>query len=842
MIQTDTAAGDPSRAALNIRTPGGPDGASFRLPDRLAALLGERLGLYPLTDSNSRITAAQKWFAQAAGIVVAVMGVLVLIGWTFDLAALKAVSSEFVSMKANAALGFVFAGSSLYLLAGERSEKRWRLAAGLLALLTALIGWFTASEYLFDRTLGIDELLFMDQPGAPPTNEPGRMAATTAFNLLLLGVALLVLDFRHTYPSSQLMAVVAGLIALFVATSYAYAVGSADASSGYTGMSLHASLAFLLLSAGILVCRQDRGILLVLTSNAAGGVLARRLLPASIVLPAVLGWLVLAGERAGIYETGFAFSVLVMATIVAFTLATWWNAGSQYHLDLERRRAEEDLRQGRAQLAEAQRIAQIGSFDWDLPNNTVTWSEELYRICGLSADDTSPSYEAFLERVHPDDGDLFKNAITNSLKTAEPFSLDYRIVRPDRSVRAVHGEGTVIMHDGQSVRVTGTAQDITERKRIEYALRRSEARNRSIIDNANDAFIAIDQGGTITDWNPQAEATFGWERDEAIGRTLADTIVPPRFREAHIEGLHRFLTTREGAMLNKRIEMPALHRDGHEFPLELTISVVGSGRSYLFSAFARDISERKRAEEALARQAQELARTNAELEDFTHSVSHDLKEPLRGIEAFAGFLAEDYGPNLDEQGQGYINVLRDSAVRMKDLIDDLLQLSRIGRTAVEHAAVPTRALVEDVALELSFQINEKGVELRIDPDLPIVACDTVRIREVFKNLISNAIKYNDKPRPVVEVTASREDGLYTFSVKDNGIGIAPQYHEKIFRIFQRLHRREDYEGTGVGLTICKKVVEAHGGNIWVESEPGEGTAFLFTIPKLTDTTQPSQET
>jgi len=176
---------------------------------------------------------------------------------------------------------------------------------------------------------------------------------------------------------------------------------------------------------------------------------------------------------------------------------------------------------------------------------------------------------------------------------------------------------------------------------------------------------------------------------------------------------------------------------------------------------------------------------------------------------------------------------------MKDLIDDLLQLSRIGRMRFEYAPVPVRSLVEDVSLELSFALEERSVDLKIDTQLPTVACDKVRMRELFKNLISNAVKYNDKPQPQIQISCRTDNGDFTFSVRDNGIGIDPEYHDKIFKIFQRLHHREEYEGTGVGLAICKKVVEAHGGRIWVESAPGQGTAFLFTIPRAPD---PRQET
>jgi light-regulated signal transduction histidine kinase (bacteriophytochrome) len=259
--------------------------------------------------------------------------------------------------------------------------------------------------------------------------------------------------------------------------------------------------------------------------------------------------------------------------------------------------------------------------------------------------------------------------------------------------------------------------------------------------------------------------------------------------------------------------------------------------------FESDVTELKLAQEALARKAQELSRANAELEDFTYSVSHDLKEPLRAIEAFSAFLAEDYSDKLDEEGRRYISVVRENAVRMRDLIEDLLRLSRMGRVQHERTTVSAGALVEDVCRDLAFALEEKNVDLRVQPGLPAISCDEVHMKQVFKNLISNAIKFNDKPQPVVEVTCRDDNGAYTFSIRDNGIGIDQQYHDKIFKIFQRLNRREDYKDTGVGLTICKKVVEAHGGTIWVEgSRAGEGTTFSFAIPKQAGRTEEAGRT
>jgi signal transduction histidine kinase len=250
----------------------------------------------------------------------------------------------------------------------------------------------------------------------------------------------------------------------------------------------------------------------------------------------------------------------------------------------------------------------------------------------------------------------------------------------------------------------------------------------------------------------------------------------------------------------------------------------------LNAALEAEIGEHRRAEEALAQHAAELGRLNSELEDFTYVVSHDLKEPLRSIEAFSTFLSQDYSDKLDDEGQRYISVLRDSAVRMSALIEDLLQLTRIGRARPEYAPAAVGALVEGVRQDLDFALDEKKVDLRIQPDLPTIMCEPRHLKQVFENLISNAIKFNDEPKPVIEIACREDADVNTFSVRDNGMGIDEKYYEKIFRIFQRLGRRENHQGTGAGLTICRKIVEAHGGRIWVESKVGQGSTFSFTIP------------
>jgi PAS domain S-box-containing protein len=371
-------------------------------------------------------------------------------------------------------------------------------------------------------------------------------------------------------------------------------------------------------------------------------------------------------------------------------------------------------------------------------------------------------------------------------------------------------------------------------------LQESEAKTRAIVDTAVDGIITIDERGTIETLNPAAERMFGYA-DGELTRQNIRMLMPSPYAEEHDGYLASYLKTGERKVIGSRREVVGRRKDGTAFPMDVTVGEVALDGRRMFTGIVRDITERKRTEEELALRAEELTRSNAELEDFTYVVSHDLKEPLRGIEAFSGFLAEDYGDKLDEQGQRYISVLRESAVGMKDLIEDLLQLSRIGRARHEYTAVAVESILEDVRRDLGFALKEKKVDLRVQPDLPTITCQPAHLKQVFDNLISNAIKFSDKPHPVVEIACHEDDGVYSFSVRDNGIGVDEKYQEKIFQIFQRLGRREEYEGTGAGLTICKKIVEAHGGKIWVESTVGQGSTFSFTIPKEIRQTEEAKE-
>ncbi len=240
-------------------------------------------------------------------------------------------------------------------------------------------------------------------------------------------------------------------------------------------------------------------------------------------------------------------------------------------------------------------------------------------------------------------------------------------------------------------------------------------------------------------------------------------------------------------------------------------------------------------EETLAK-SREIQRRNKELDDFTYVVSHDLKEPLISIEGFSRILQMDYQETIQQEGKEYLESIVGATTRMKGLIDDLLMLSRVSRPSESFRPVSVRAIIEELRTDMEFTIRQKGVRLEVADDLPSVPANETQLKMVFRNLIANAVKFNNKPNPMVEVGfRNAENNAYLFHVRDNGIGIDPDFHEKIFVIFQRLHRREEYEGSGAGLAIVKKIIEIHKGKIWVESTVGEGSTFFFTIPKTAET-------
>jgi two-component system, LuxR family, sensor kinase FixL len=364
-----------------------------------------------------------------------------------------------------------------------------------------------------------------------------------------------------------------------------------------------------------------------------------------------------------------------------------------------------------------------------------------------------------------------------------------------------------------------------------------ESLEQVMLRSALDAIVSMNAEGRVVEFNPAAERTFGFSREAMLGKELAATIISPQFREGYRAALADQLAgASEGAILNRRTELTALRGDGTEFPIELAVTRAEVNGHPLFTAFIRDLSERRNQEDALkahvaqlAAMTEQLRRKNEELDQFAYIASHDLKAPLRGIANLSQWIEEDMGERFSAEAREQMELLRGRVRRMEALIDGVLQLSRVGRVRTNPEPVRVSDLLGEV-VDLLHPPEGFGVE--VGADMPTVTAERLRLEQVFMNLINNAIKHHGPPPGRVRISWRDVGGnRFEFAVADDGPGIAPQYHEKIFAVFQALAARDKVEGTGLGLSLVRKIVEDQGGRVWVESEPGRGATFRFTWPK-----------
>jgi PAS domain S-box-containing protein len=356
----------------------------------------------------------------------------------------------------------------------------------------------------------------------------------------------------------------------------------------------------------------------------------------------------------------------------------------------------------------------------------------------------------------------------------------------------------------------------------------AEARYRGLLEAAPDAMVVVNQAGEIVLLNLQAEKQFGYHRNELIGQAVTN-IIPEGFAERLIADDLRSAADALAQQIGTGIELSARRKDGTEFPIEIMLSPLDSAEGVLVTAAIRDISVRKAAEANLRDKVEELNRSNEELGQFAYIASHDLQEPLRMVASYTQLLSRRYKGQLDADADEFIAFAVDGANRMQRLIEDLLAYSRVATAGNQLLHTSSEYAFEQAIMNLHEAIKNSGAEVTHDP-LPTVQADEIQLVQVFQNLIGNAIKYQGAGIPRVHVSAKRHGKtVWTFEVKDNGLGIDPQYFERIFGMFQRLHKRDEFSGTGVGLAICKKIVERHGGSLSIASSLGNGSTFSFDL-------------
>jgi len=389
------------------------------------------------------------------------------------------------------------------------------------------------------------------------------------------------------------------------------------------------------------------------------------------------------------------------------------------------------------------------------------------------------------------------------------------------------------LESDDGILVTAAIRDISVRRAAERHLMQMEGRYRGLLEAAPDAMALVSMTGAIVLVNLEAERQFGYRRDELIGQPLR-TIIPdletmlPEVRQRIIDAAQSKAEA-VGLDIAAAISFRGQRRDGSAFPIEITVSILHGTDGPLVTVAIRDVTARKETEARLLQTVAELNRSNEELGQFAYIASHDLQEPLRMVASYTQLLARRYKGKLDADADEFIAFAVDGANRMQRLIQDLLIYSRVGTAGNVLLDISSEHALAQATVNLRGAIEASGALVTHDL-LPTVKADASQLVQLFQNLVGNAIKYQGSGIPRVHVSSTRSAGSkWTFAVQDNGLGIEAKYFERIFGMFQRLHKREEFAGTGIGLAICKKIVERHGGSISVESQLGNGSTFRFAL-------------
>ncbi|PQJ10733.1 hypothetical protein CJD36_012240 [Flavipsychrobacter stenotrophus] len=479
-----------------------------------------------------------------------------------------------------------------------------------------------------------------------------------------------------------------------------------------------------------------------------------------------------------------------------------------------------------ALLHNVNQLARVGGWEIDFVSGAVYWSSITKEIHEVPVDYQPDGISAILFYAVGVDRDLISQKISQTIESGIQFDIEIPIITAKGNKKWVRVVGDRKSEEGVYTGVYGSFQDIDARKNAQVAADKILNERNTILESIGDAFFAVERNWVVTYWNNVAEKILGTPKENIVGYGLWDVFADSRGSKSYINYTKALDTN-----------MP-VHFEEYYKPLDTWYEISAYPSPDGLSVYFKDINDRKNAEiklklfnDHLSRQKKELEISNAELEQFAYVASHDLQEPLRMVTSFLVQLEKKYSDVIDEAGKRYIYFAVDGAKRMRQIILDLLEFSRVGRHEDKAEDIDMEGLVKDICVLYKKQVDETAAFITTY-NLPVLHCARSPMRQVLQNLIGNGLKYFRPPfPPSITISATDVGAFWQFSVADNGIGISEEYFDKIFIIFQRLHQKEEYSGTGMGLAIAKKIVENLGGNIWVTSQEGVGSTFYFTILK-----------
>jgi PAS domain S-box-containing protein len=806
-----------------------------------------------ITDRSPQTTRTNFVFTQIAAIFVLLLGITALIGWWLNIAILKAIVPGSLPLKPNIAAGFIFCAAALWTLARERLDKARRIFAAAIAFAVFAIGGLTLGEHFFAWNLGIDQALVRAFPQQMGAINPARMLPSTAFCLVLIGTALFVesgvVTSRLRIPIGAGAGAALVIIGVLALGGFLMEItfGPQWNLLGMTVTGISAAAGFMALGGGVLALLQSRG---------------------------GLQW-----SLDTFTSAGFAIGILLMVltTAAAFTFAKRMleTNTSVNHRQQVLKRIQESMT-ALAELASSERIHTIVGDDGLLQGRDDTksaLSSDLAEIRQLTAD--NPTQQQRLDRLGP----LIAERIeweeqviavrrregllpaANMIATGHGITLtqqfqgilkemqneEYRLLADDRKGAETASTATfVLLPLGMFLSLTVLSLGVFflnagagERKAAQARLRESEQRYRLLFessplpmwvyDRETLQFLAVNEAAI---WH------YGYSEEEFLTKTIRD-IRPTEELSALAKDIAHISPGFESE--NQRL-WKHRKKDGTIIDVEVTAHDLRFGRRLGRLVLANDVTARQQAEEEIHRlnadlekrieqRTAQLQTTNRELESFSYSVSHDLRAPLRHIEGYVELVVRHAGDSLNEKSRKHLQTVSESVAEMGQLIDDLLDFSRMGRVEMRQTRIDLDRLVDETIGSLETSVDTRNIIWKRH-SLPPVEADWALLKQVFVNLLSNAVKYT-RPRNPAEVEigcVSEENGEAVLFVRDNGVGFDMKYAGKLFGVFQRLHHTDEFEGTGVGLATVQRIIVRHGGRVWADSTLDRGATFFFTLP------------
>jgi PAS domain S-box-containing protein len=768
------------------------------------------------------------WAIRLISVIVILIGVYWLAGW------LNGFVHPFfphwdeagkITMKTNMTLSILLSGTVLLLIGLPVNSKIPQWIAGIFSTIVSVIGIMLLIENIFNINLGIDQLLASEPIGATATISPNRVGFIGALCLTFLGSGFLLL-MAGKRKLATLLGLIVSIVNLVPACGYLLKINIFYSYSNLSAIAWPTVIAMILLSLGLIFIKPGEDLKDLMFRNDPGDILIRKMLPVIILVPFIIGFMVVQGEKILRYDTITSTGIQVFVLIVILALMAFRTRSIINRINASRKFSENSLRESERKYRLIFETANEGIWITDGNRKTLMANQRLLDMLGCSMDEIlGKTSSEFLFKDQED----FRQKTTDNLRTGTRTSGEFKFRRKDGSILwAISNSSPVLDKNGQLIRIVSMLTDITKRKFAENELRLAQEKLNLALESGNIGIWEWNLKTHEINWDERMQKIFGlepgsfrnsykdfqnlineediWHVEKALGETLnhgAEYV--NLYRTKPVEGKVKYITSR--AVINK-------YENGKP------VNLIG---------VCFDVTWlREETEHTILKLNEELLRSNKELENFAYIASHDLQEPLRMVSCFTQLLSQQYQSVLDNRAREYIHYAVEGSNRMYELLNGLLAYSRIHTKGKEFKDIDSRHILSDVLKNLSLKINERNAIVKYD-DLPVIHADETQMIQLFQNLISNAIKFSPE-NPKIIITCKTEEDKYCFAVKDNGLGIESQYFDRIFKIFQRLQARDKYEGTGIGLAICKRIVERHGGIIWVASEPGKGSTFYFTIP------------